>query len=110
MTLQWTCSKFVCDTLIQLRDEIKQVLQDREEVTDADVDQMPYLRKVMQESLRIFPVIPAVSRTSLRDTVITDSKNREIRIPAGVDVLMPIIAMHRSEENWVDAQKFNPDR
>lgn len=89
----------------KLREEIEQVVGDREEITLDDIDKMGYLRKVMQESLRIYPVIPAVSRTALKDV------NVEGRlIPKGVTVLMPIVAMHRNPEIWEEPLEFKPER
>jgi cytochrome P450 len=89
----------------KLREEIEQVVGDREEITLDDIDKMGYLRKVMQESLRIYPVIPAVSRTALKDMHVEGRL-----IPKGVTVLMPVVAMHRNPEIWNEPLEFRPER
>ncbi|KAL8710124.1 MAG: hypothetical protein Q9220_005207 [cf. Caloplaca sp. 1 TL-2023] len=71
-----------------------------------DVDQLPYLSKVVRESLRCAPPIPMTGRQLLSPEHLAG-----YLIPAGTVVLIPFTAVNRSPEFWGDdSEDFNPDR
>jgi cytochrome P450 len=93
----------------RLRDEIRgslPSLNESENVTSQQIDNMPYLQAVCSEVLRYFPPVPLTLRDAGKDTVILGHK-----IPKGTRVLLIPWAINKSEELWgPDARKFNPDR
>lgn len=95
------------DVQEKLREEIISVFGDSNDFTDANFDKLVYLRKVMQEVLRFYPVIPTLTRYSIKEVKIKDS---DIVIPEGVTIAMPIISMHRSNTLWDQPEKFDPER
>ena len=91
----------------RLREEVFEVMGDREVVTKEDLGNFPFMRRVMQESLRLYPTIPQVMREATKDVKLKDS---DIVIPAGTAVLVPMFIMHRDPEMWENPKEFNPDR
>lgn len=107
-------SSFMCLLLAQnpdaqdkLRDEINRVLGDRDEVTIEHVSELKYMQKVMQETLRLYAVIPTVSREATEDVVL---KEAGITIPKGAVMLIPFFLMNRDPTLWENPSKFDPER
>lgn len=66
-----------------------------------------YLRAVIDESLRLAPPVPgALPREILRGGMDIDGSH----IPAGIDVVTPIYALHHNEAAYPDAWRFKPER
>ena len=84
--------------------ELDSVLQGRP-ATSADLAQLPYLKQVVQESMRLLPPVWAVARLSHEDEVF-----QGYRIPAGSNILIPIYAIHRHPAFWPDPDRFDPER
>lgn len=88
----------------QLHQELKQTLAGRQPTIE-DLQNLPYLEMVVQESLRLYP--PTWSL--LRDVLEPDEIDG-YHIPAGSMVLMNIYEAHRLPEFWPDPERFNPER
>ena len=88
----------------RLRQEIDQVLGERRP-TIADLDNMPYLRMVHDESMRLYPPGWTFSRTALADDRIGG-----VDVPKGASVQMCIYAMHRNPRYWDNPEGFDPER
>jgi cytochrome P450 len=91
----------------KLRQEIYEAVGDKEEITADDCVEMKYLQKVMQETLRLYAIIPAVTRVATEDVHI---KEANITIPMGTNVLIPMFLINRDPELWENPSQFNPDR
>lgn len=91
----------------RLRDEVFSVMGDREVVTKEDLGNFPFMRRVMQETLRLYPTIPQVTRQAVKDTKLKDS---DIVVPSGTTVLVPMFIMHRDPDVWENPKTFDPDR
>ncbi|CAH0663617.1 unnamed protein product [Chilo suppressalis] len=88
----------------KLYEEITKVLQNRP-MRPGDVNQMPYLRACVKEVLRMFPVVVGNGRQLTKDTVICG-----YHIPKGTQVIFQHYVMSNSEENFVSASEFRPER
>jgi cytochrome P450 len=88
----------------QLQRELQQVLAGRQPALE-DLQNLPYLDRVVQESLRLYP--PTWSL--LRDVQEADEIDG-YHIPDGSMVLLNIYEAHRLAEFWPDPERFNPDR
>ena len=73
--------------------------------TAADLPGVPYLKQVVQESMRIYPPAWGFSRRAERETEIGG-----YRLPAGAYVAVVPYALHRHREFWPDPERFDPDR
>jgi cytochrome P450 len=90
-----------------LREEINQVLGNRTLVNENDVTEMKYLSKVMQETLRLYSIIPMLTRLSNEEVHIKESG---VTIPKNVNLLIPMFLINRDPELWDNPSQFNPDR
>jgi len=107
-------SAYMCMILAQhqdcqdiLRKEIFDQLGTRTEITADDVTEMKYLQKVMQETLRLYAIIPCVSRASTEEVHV---KEANVTIPKGSNVLIPMFLINRDPEIWDNPTEFRPDR
>ena len=86
------------------RAEAQTVLRDRAAGAE-DVARLPLIRRIVEESLRLYPPAAYLARTAqARDTLL----GREV-LP-GDNVILPIYALHRHHNLWEDPDRFNPDR
>ncbi|XP_017040982.1 probable cytochrome P450 313a4 isoform X1 [Drosophila ficusphila] len=76
------------------------------DVSYVDTQQMVYLDLILNESMRVIPPVPVVSRQTSQDLKLTNG----IVVPQGVQIAIDIYHMHRSKTIWgPDAETFNPD-
>ncbi len=76
-----------------------------EPFTAATMDQLPYLTRVLKETMRLYPAAPLTGRRAVADTEIDGHV-----IPAGADVLIAPWVTHRHPAHWTDPDRFDPDR
>jgi cytochrome P450 len=70
-----------------------------------DLQDLPYTRRVLDETLRLYPPGWLLARRALDDDALGP-----YRIPAGTDVLVSPYYLHRNPELWPDPETFAPDR
>ncbi|WP_369191430.1 cytochrome P450 [Streptomyces sp. R08] len=89
------------------RAEVDQVWGDAETPGYDQVAKLRYVRRVLDESLRLWPTAPAYAREATRDTELTGI--HPMRRGAWALILTPML--HRDPEVWgPDAEEFDPDR
>ncbi|MFD5329091.1 cytochrome P450 [Streptomyces sp. NPDC127092] len=71
----------------------------------ADLDELPYLTRVLKEAMRLFPAAPAIGRRAVEAVEIGGHL-----IPAGADVIVSPWVTHRHPRYWDDPERFDPDR
>jgi len=76
---------------------------------------LKYLRAVLNESLRLYPVVPANSRQAVRDTVLPVGGGPDGKSPLFIAkdrvVVWHVYAMHRRKDFFgEDADEFRPER
>jgi cytochrome P450 len=103
------------DVTTKLRNLINSHLPNRRLPTLADINAMPYLRYVLNETLRIYPVVPLDGRTATVDTVLPEGGGPDGRspllVPAGAKVGFNMFTMHHRRDIYGnDAQDFRPER
>ena len=72
-----------------------------------DIAKLRYLRRVVDETLRLWPVAPGYYRQARRDTTLGNGK---YSIRQGDWVAVTLTAAHRAPAWGSDADRFNPDR
>ena len=70
-----------------------------------DLPRLPYLKQVVQESMRLYPPVWAYVRRSEQAEEFDG-----YRLPANVYVTVVPYALHRHPEFWPDPERFDPDR
>lgn len=89
------------------RAEVDRVWGDTPEPGYDQVARLRYLRRVLDESLRLWPTAPAFAREATEDTVLAGE--HPMRRGGWALVLTPML--HRDPEVWgEDAERFDPDR
>lgn len=104
--LTWTFYLLASHTAVcqRVRDEIKKVIGDRLPVA-SDAAQLPYLRSVIYESLRLYPPVWIVPRQVVKKDEIDG-----FRIPRRSTVFLCPYITHRHPDFWEEPEVFNPDR
>ena len=87
-----------------LREELDRVLGGRPPVVE-DLDNLPYTRMVLSETLRLYPPIYAIAREAVGPFEVGG-----YAVPGGTLVLMSPYVMQRDPRYFADPERFNPQR
>jgi cytochrome P450 len=88
----------------KLLEELGTILQGRTP-NSSDLSQLPYLKQVVQESMRLYPPVWGIARRS------TNENNfRGYTVPANSYIAITPYVLHRHPDHWVEPNLFNPDR
>jgi len=91
------------DTQARLHDELAETVDGRPGA--ADLFELDYLDRVVDEALRLYPPAYTVFREPTRDVTF-----QGYRVPAGSVVSLPQWVVHRDERWFEDPDSFRPDR
>nr|BAJ97370.1 predicted protein [Hordeum vulgare subsp. vulgare] len=91
----------------KLQDEVRSIVpRGQEIVSETDMNNMVYLRAVIKESLRLYPVVPLLApHLAMADCTIDG-----YMVPAGTRVVVNAWAIGRDSRSWEDAEEFIPER
>lgn len=115
-TLTWTLYELARQPEIQnrLRSDIDRVIdvELRRELTYDDLSALPYLTRVLHETLRLWPIVHYGSfRELVRPAKVKGANGATVDVPAGTCVQIPHYSVHHSEESWgPTVNEYNPDR
>jgi cytochrome P450 len=91
-------------------EELRQVFGTSTENLYIDIEQineLRYLDMVINEAMRLVPVVPVVARTNEKEITLSEG----YVIPAESNLIIPIFKIQRNKEYWgEDAPKFRPER
>ncbi|XP_055852794.1 probable cytochrome P450 6a20 [Episyrphus balteatus] len=92
----------------KLRAEIvNRMEKHRQRLTFECMMEMKYLKKVVKESLRKYPIVPFLLRLAKNDYPTSDPK---YTIPKGTIVIIPTDAIQNDPDVYVDSEQFDPER
>ncbi|TVU42421.1 hypothetical protein EJB05_08825, partial [Eragrostis curvula] len=106
---EWVMSELIRhpEVMAKVQDEVRRVFHNkRPEDHQGHLDELPYMRMVIKESMRLNPVIPLLVPHLCRETC--DICGFEIK--EGTRVIINAFALATNPEYWPDAEKFRPER
>lgn len=106
LTLGWALYLCAFDEAVQdrAREEAQSVLAGRT-ASESDIANLPYIRQIIDETLRLYPPAAFLSRTAQKPDELCGRP-----IATGDTVMLPVYALHRSRLLWDDPDAFDPDR
>ncbi|MFP3873425.1 MAG: cytochrome P450 [Thiohalophilus sp.] len=70
-----------------------------------DLEQLPYVKQVVEEALRYYPPVWLYTRRAIADDWLG-----EYFVPAGTDIFITPYYLHRHPRYWSQAEVFDPER
>lgn len=106
LTLTWLFYEVAKNPEIEdkMRDEIESAIGNRMPTVD-DLDNMPYIEQVINETLRMYPPVYITLREAAEDDTLGGYP-----IKAGTSVALNIRGIHQSNKYWDNAETFEPER
>eukprot|EP00968_Pinguiococcus_pyrenoidosus_P006664 scaffold442_cov268-Pinguiococcus_pyrenoidosus.AAC.72 len=95
------------DVQAKVREEVARVVGNKDGIERNDLDQLHYMQQVIQETVRLYPVVPFVLRVTKEDVFLDETKQT---IPAGTNLLIPLGHINRDPAIWEEPATFNPSR
>jgi len=95
----------VPETLAGVRAEVDAVVEGKGPPTAAQLSAMPYLRAVIDETLRLHPPVWFFLRHVTRDLTVDEFEFKE-----GARVVVAINMLHRDPRHWDDPSEYRPER
>ncbi|XP_069132752.1 cytochrome P450 3A2-like [Argopecten irradians] len=89
----------------RLRQEIEDKIGGPENIDCENVNKLQYLDMCIHETLRMYTPFMRVDRKCVRTT-----KVKDITIPAGMMITIPVYAIHHDPDVWEKPEVFDPER
>lgn len=107
VTIEWAMAELINHPQVmeRARQEIDSVTGNNRLVQESDLPNLPYIRAIVKESLRIHPTLPLIGRRS------TESCNvGGYDIPAKCPLFVNLWSMGRDPNVWENPLEFKPER
>ncbi|XP_046751467.1 probable cytochrome P450 6a14 [Diprion similis] len=93
----------------KLADEINKALAANEfgSISYDSIKEMPYLDKVISETLRKYPAIPILNRECTDEI---DLPGTGLRVAKGTAIIIPVYGIHSDPGVFPEPEKFDPER
>ncbi|KAI4100533.1 MAG: hypothetical protein L6R37_005400 [Teloschistes peruensis] len=115
--LSWTLFLLVRhpDVLNRLKAEINSTIPPNTSTTRSHIQKIPYLKNILNESLRLYPPLPLNARFATRTTSLPRGGGPDrlspVLVPKGVGVAISPYYLHRRKDIYGDdAMEFRPER
>ncbi|CAN8266027.1 unnamed protein product [Cochlearia groenlandica] len=107
-TLEWAVSNLVNhpEVLEKAKTEIDEKIGVDRLIEEQDIAKLPYLQKIMSETLRLYPAAPML----LPHLASEDCRVAGYDVPRGTMILVNAWAIHRNPNMWEEPEKFKPER
>ncbi|KAH8413839.1 hypothetical protein KR222_009129, partial [Zaprionus bogoriensis] len=97
----------------RLRQEIKEHFGDSDHIEYERIQEMPYLSQVVNETLRMYPIVGYVERECTQPEhgeKFSLKPYYDVEIPTGMPVYVSTLSIHRDPQYWPEPEKFDPER
>ncbi|XP_040996837.1 cytochrome P450 81C13-like [Juglans microcarpa x Juglans regia] len=107
-TMEWAMSLLLNhpEVLQKVKAEIVNQVGHGRLLNDSDLDKLPYLRSVVNETLRLYPPTPLL----LPHCSAEDCSVGGYTVPKGTTLLANAWAVHRDPKQWEEPNNFKPER
>ncbi|PIA32983.1 hypothetical protein AQUCO_04200018v1 [Aquilegia coerulea] len=107
VTMEWAMSLLLnhSEVLKKAREEIDLQVGEERLFQESDLHNLPYLRKIIKETLRLYPAGAIVTHESSKACTVGG-----LRVPSGTMLQLNLWALHRDPNVWAEPLKFNPER
>lgn len=106
--LEWAMAELIRHPMImkKLQLEVREIVKERRDILDSDLENMHYLKAVIKETLRCHTPIPLlVPRIARKDVNILGYD-----IPAGTMAIINAWTISRDPAYWEEPEEFKPER
>lgn len=87
-------------------EEMQKIFGDSDrDPTYQDLMEMSYLKRVLQETLRLYPSVPVISRKFNIDVQL-----KNYLVPANTEMVLVLYSIHRNPHFYPNPEAFDPDR
>ncbi|GFP99048.1 cytochrome p450 71a8 [Phtheirospermum japonicum] len=106
--LEWVMAELLRHprAMEKLQNEVREIVKDKQDVTDDDLKRMHYLKTVIKETLRCHPPLPLLIPRAAREDV--NVKGYDVK--SGTIVMINVFAIGKDPAYWDEPEKFNPER
>lgn len=107
-SIEWAVSELIRHphTMKRLQKEVSEVAKGKPMITEDDIEDMPYLKAVLKETLRLHIPLPLLVPHEAMD----DVKVMGYDLKKGTQVMINGWAIGRDPSIWEDAEEFKPER
>ena len=107
VTMEWALSELLTHpaAMAKARQEIEQVVGNNRIVEESDLPNLPYIRSVIKETLRLHPGGPFIARESSKDCTVGG-----YHVPANTRLFINTWAINRDPAHWDEPHLFRPER
>jgi cytochrome P450 len=96
------------DVLAACREEVDRVLPNGIEPTNEHLSELVICEAIINETLRLYPPVPMVTRYCVREHVI--GTECPLLIPAGITIMINSYFLHRRNDLWPRGEEFDYTR
>ncbi|XP_042011777.1 cytochrome P450 736A117-like [Salvia splendens] len=106
-TLEWAMTELIRNPIVRmkLQTEVREIVKDRQVITDDDLGKMQYLKAVIKETLRLRAPVSLLGRVTREDITVMGYD-----ISANTLVLVNTWAIGRDPTSWEEPEMFHPER
>jgi cytochrome P450 len=107
-TVEWAMAELLHNPtkLTRLRDEIQQIHGKSAQIEESDASNLPYLRAVVKETLRLHPPVPFLVPHKSKH----DGELAGYMIPKDAQILVNVWSIGRDSSIWANPNSFEPER
>ncbi|EZA51507.1 Cytochrome P450 4C1, partial [Ooceraea biroi] len=94
------------DVQDRVRTEVNAVMEKNGgKLTMTALQNLSYLERCLKETMRLYPSVLLITRTLVEDVML-----KSYLVPAGVELYIDILSLHKNPEFWPNPEVFDPDR
>ncbi|XKL69070.1 hypothetical protein PGB90_006839 [Kerria lacca] len=89
----------------KLFNEVEKITNEDEELSYESLQKMTYLEQIINETLRMYPIVPFLNRVCNRDYLLEDN----VLIEKGTRIIVPVAGLHHDPQYYENPTEFNPE-